>query len=98
MIRKETVKKSGHTKVTFVLPADHPQAASAVVGDFNDWDADANPLRKRTNGTYSTSVTVEPGGRYAFRYLFDGSQYFNAGDADTYEVGVFGAENGVVHT
>lgn len=98
MLRKETDKKSGKTKLTFQLSSDHPHAASSVVGDFNGWDPTANPLRKRSNGMFSTSVLVEPGKRYAFRYVYDGTAFFNEGDADAYEAGGFGAENGVVLT
>ena len=41
--------KPGHdgtVRVTFALPTDSPGGAVSVVGDFNNWDPFAHPLRK----------------------------------------------------
>jgi 1,4-alpha-glucan branching enzyme len=56
-------------KVTFVLPLDVAPEATSVLGDFNGWDPFAHPLRKRSNGTRSVSVTVPAGERFHFKYL-----------------------------
>ncbi len=98
MIKKQVVKKSNKVKVTFVLPADHPYGKIAVVGDFNDWDPTANPFGKRSNNTFSTAVTVEPGGRHTFRYITEGGHWVNDDDADSFEHTPFGSVNCVVET
>jgi 1,4-alpha-glucan branching enzyme len=49
----------------------------SVVGDFNNWDPFAHPLRKRSNGTRSTVVTVPPGSTLRFRYLAEGGMWFD---------------------
>ena len=98
MIRKQTIKKTGHIKITFVLPADHTHGPASVVGDFNGWDPLANPFVKRSNGTFSTSVTVAPDGRFHFRYLGDGNRWFDEADADAHEVTPQGTHNCVVNS
>jgi 1,4-alpha-glucan branching enzyme len=69
--------RNGTVRVTFTLPADEPRAAVSVVGDFNDWNPFAHPLRKRTNGTRSAVVTVPAGRRLRFRYLAEGGVWFD---------------------
>lgn len=102
MIRRSKIKNNGKNsdqmKVTFALPADYPHMPQAVVGDFNQWDVTATPLKRRSNGTYSAPVTLEPGQRYAFRYLCDGDHWCNDEEADAYEPNEFGSENSVLIT
>jgi 1,4-alpha-glucan branching enzyme len=69
--------RNGTVRVTFALPADEPGGAVSVVGDFNDWDPFAHPLRRRANGTRSAAVTVAAGARLRFRYLAEGGIWFN---------------------
>lgn len=96
MIKRELLKKSNQTKLTFVLPYDSAQAKISVVGDFNNWDPKANPLIKRTNGTASSSVTLEPNQRVRFRYFSADGKWFNDEAADLYEPGEHGEPNSVV--
>jgi 1,4-alpha-glucan branching enzyme len=69
--------RDGAVRVTFALPVDEPRGAVSVVGDFNDWNPFAHPLRKRTNGTRSAAVTVPAGTTLRFRYLAEGGRWFN---------------------
>jgi len=69
-----------------------------VVGEFNDWNPRATPLRRRTNGTRSASVTLETGRRYAFRYLGEGGTWYDEETADGAEPNDFGTWNSVVTT
>lgn len=69
-------------KVTFVVSADECDQPVSVVGEFNDWDPLATPLRKRSNGTRSASVELPTGGSYRFRYLADGGMWFCDPDTD----------------
>ena len=58
------------TTVRFVFVA--PGAARvSVVGDFNQWNADAMPLRKLSDGTWVVDVPIDPG-RYAYAFIVDG--------------------------
>ena len=82
MIRCQPKPGTEQVKVTFVLPeAGIDGQRVAVVGDFNDWDPTARPLRKHRDER-SASVVLDAGRRYAFRYLAEGGRWFNDEAAD----------------
>ena len=74
MIKTNRPGQDGTVRVTFALPADEPDGAVSVVGNFNDWDPFAHPLRRRANRTRSAVVTVPVGSTLHFRYLAEGGQ------------------------
>ena len=82
MIKVAKPTSSGTVRVTFVLPAAEPAGAVSVVGDFNDWNPYAHPLRKRANGVRSAVVILPAGTTLRFRYLAEGGVWF---DDDTAE-------------
>jgi len=58
--------------VTFALAA--PAAGRvALIGDFNDWNPEANPLR-RDDGEWSVTLKLKPG-RYRYSFVVDGSSW-----------------------
>jgi 1,4-alpha-glucan branching enzyme len=77
LIKTTRPNRSDVVRVTFVLPADEPVGAVSVVGDFNDWNPFAHPLRRRGNGTRSTVVSVPAGSTLCFRYLAEGGLWFD---------------------
>jgi 1,4-alpha-glucan branching enzyme len=77
LIKQAKPGRSGTVRVTFALPVDEPGGAVSVVGDFNDWDPFAHPLRRRANGTRSAAVTVPAGSTLRFRYLAEGGVWFD---------------------
>ena len=83
MIKTTKPSSDGMVKVTFSLSAREPAGAVSVVGDFNDWDPSAHPLRARSNQTRSVSVSVPAGSTLRFRYLAEGGMWF---DDDTVAV------------
>lgn len=98
-IEKSYLKNKPVCKVKFVLPKHQFNGAKKVnlVGDFNGWDTQAQPMRKQKSGDYATTLELAPGREYAFRYLLDGSSWENDGAADKYAPNnVCGAENSVV--
>ena len=61
---------SGKPLVRFVYVA--PAAAHvSVVGDFNQWNPSAVPLRRLNDGTWIADVPLTPG-RYAYAFVVDG--------------------------
>jgi len=82
LIKVAKPTSSGSVRVTFVLPAAEPAGAVSVVGDFNNWNPYAHPLRKRANGVRSAVVTLPAGTTLRFRYLAEGGVWF---DDDTAE-------------
>jgi hypothetical protein len=56
----------------FVLVAPTASAV-ALVGDFNDWSADATPLTAdASGGLWTVTIPLEPG-RYRYAFLVDGA-------------------------
>ncbi len=87
------------SRVIFRLPevVVHDAKKVCVVGDFNKWDTNANPMRKRENGDYTIAFNLESGREYQFRYLIDDSKWINDRDADKYVRSVYGdCDNSVV--
>lgn len=96
MLKRKGFRDKDKIKVTFVLPDGSPKAS--VVGDFNEWNPEANPLIRRSNHTYSSSVELEPGKRYAFRYQLADGGWLSEEDADAEEPSGFGSTNSIIIT
>lgn len=95
-IRKMYVKNRDVCKVTFSLPADRA-ASACVVGDFNDWEVGATPMKKAKDGSLTATVNLSCGSEYKFRYVLNDSVWVNDGNADRYEFCQYaGGENSVV--
>jgi 1,4-alpha-glucan branching enzyme len=77
MVKTTKLPREGAVKVTFSLPVGEPAGPVSVVGDFNEWDPLAHPLRRRSNQTRSVSVMVPPGSTIRFRYLAQGGLWFD---------------------
>lgn len=96
MIRSEPMKGGKKVKVTFAVGQDGMDGqALAVVGDFNDWDPTATPLRPE-GGLRAATVILPVGGRYAFRYLAEGGNWFNDDGAGAYQPNGFGGDDCVL--
>jgi 1,4-alpha-glucan branching enzyme len=98
-IKKEFVKRKNLCKVTFRLPELAVAQANSVsvVGDFNNWNIHAHPMKKLRNGDFTATVELKPGNQYQFRYLIDGSRWENDWNADKYVRNPFGdSDNSVV--
>ena len=83
-------------KVTFALPLDDAPVDVSVVGDFNGWDPALHPLKRRSNGTRSVSVTVPAGATYQFKYLSVDGTWFCDEAADDYTLNEYHATNSVL--
>jgi 1,4-alpha-glucan branching enzyme len=94
MINKQP-QRGGRVKVTFTVPVDQPELEITVVGDFNGWDPQATPLKRRGKRR-TVSVTLDGGRRYAFRYRRANGKWFNDEAADDYEPNEYGGYNCVI--
>lgn len=77
MIKTAKTGRDGMVRVTFSLPASEPTGPVSVVGDFNEWDPFAHPLKLRANKTRSVAVTVPQGSTLRFRYLGEDGLWFD---------------------
>jgi 1,4-alpha-glucan branching enzyme len=99
MIRKQYLKSKPLCKVTFEVPAQEAADAQSicVAGDFNGWDTAATPMKRKKDGSFFATVSLETGRDYQFRYLFDGESWQNDSEADRYMPSPYGnCENCVV--
>jgi 1,4-alpha-glucan branching enzyme len=98
-IKKKFFKAKNMCKVKFRLPkAAAPDAKSVcIVGDFNNWDLHANPMKKLKKGDYTIELDLEPEKEYQYRYLIDESKWENDWKADKYVKNPYGdGDNSVV--
>lgn len=98
MIKQTPVQGKDQVKVSFILPSDTVAGKVSVVGDFNDWDPFAHPLRPRSNGTRSVAVTLPRERRFAFRYLDESGRWHDDAAAHGYEENGIGGVNSVLTT
>lgn len=101
MLKRQNLKKEKKVKVTFALPTDRistEEELVSVVGCFNGWNPTATPLKKRSNGTLSAVVKLDPGKKYAFRYFRSDGSWLNDEAADAYEPSGHGSDNCIVLT
>jgi len=101
MLKKKYVKSRKVGKVTFELsdselPEDIEAKSVHLVGDFNDWDLTATPMKHLRRGAYQATLDLEPGQEYQFRYLVNGEYWCNDWHADAYIQGGYGEDNCVV--
>jgi 1,4-alpha-glucan branching enzyme len=73
-----------------------PGAKSATVaGTFNGWDSSRTPLAKDPNGGWKTTILLAPG-RYEYRFVIDGAQWYSDPGAKECVPNSFGSTNSVV--
>ncbi len=80
-IKVSSDRKTGMSKIQFVLPDDVHDGPVSAVGNFNDWKPGAHKLVRRSNGTRSVSVVVPAGQDIHFRYLGSGGVWFDDPEA-----------------
>jgi 1,4-alpha-glucan branching enzyme len=97
-IKKRYIKQGQSCRVTFCLPKEAVSGVKkvSVIGDFNDWEKDANPLRRRKTGEFSTTLELLSGRSYRFKYLLDDCRWENDWHADTYLRNPYGGEDSAV--
>lgn len=90
-------RRGNVARVSFSLPVDELQGPVSVVGDFNEWDPTATPMR-RLSSSYVAAMSLEPGMRYAFRYFGPDAGWFNDSAAHDYEVNEWGDTNSILQS
>ena len=101
MLKKTYIKSRKVWKVDFELPKQEcPQGIKAkrvnLTGDFNNWKHIVTPM-KLHDGMFTTSLELDPGHEYQFRYLINGKVWCNDWHADAYVPNIFGEDNCVAN-
>jgi 1,4-alpha-glucan branching enzyme len=98
-LKKQFLKSRPVCKVTFRLTKEEAKEARSVnvVGEFNNWDVYATPMKCLKNGTFTVTIDLEQGREYQFRYLIDETNWENDWNANKYIANSYGnCENSVV--
>jgi len=98
-VKKEYLKTKKICKVTFRLPRIAAPKANSVciVGEFNNWNIYATPMKKLKSGDFKITLNLESGQEYQFRYLIDGDKWENDWNADKYVKSPYGdSDNSVI--
>lgn len=61
------------TEVIFKLRASFAKSIS-IAGDFNNWDKDANPFIRNTQGVWEARILLSPG-EYIYKFITDGKNW-----------------------
>jgi 1,4-alpha-glucan branching enzyme len=96
MLRKTYSKTGQFCKVTFEIPPELNAQTACLCGEFNDWNPEAHPMKRRKDGRFSTTVSLKAGRAYRFRYILDGLHWENDWAADRYIPNSFSTEDSVV--
>jgi 1,4-alpha-glucan branching enzyme len=97
MIKKEPAGKRGFVRVTFELPSNMWAERVNLVGEFNDWDTTATPMkRNRSDANWKATIELKSGQRHRFRYLIDGKEWLNDWHADDHVENPYGSYDSVV--
>lgn len=96
MKKQKTTKTSKVCQVTFELPPEVNAQTAFLVGEFNDWDKTALPMKRRKDGSFSVAVALNKDSSYRFRYWLDGERWENDPSADAYVPNPYGSDDSVV--
>ena len=98
-IKKQYLKSRPICKVTFRVNKEAAGDAKTinVVGDFNEWQPEATPMKALKNGDFTCTLEL-PTERetYEFRYLLDSEKWENDWEADAYVPNAMMTENSVI--
>lgn len=95
MIKKVFTPKRTICKVTFQIPKEWASNDVSLVGDFNNWNPDANKLEFKKD-SWQTTVRMKPKTETKFRYFIDGEKWANDDKADEYVPNGYGTEDSVL--
>lgn len=96
MTKSYLKSKKGTVKVTFELAPDTQAKQAAVVGEFNNWDPSATPMKRKKDGSFSIAVNLESGKQYRYKYYLDGQRWENDSQADAHVPNTFGTQDSVL--
>ena len=96
MLKKSYTKTGQFCRVTFEIPSDVRAEAASLCGEFNQWDPSKNPMVRRKDGRFSTTVSLKVGKSYRFKYMLDGLYWENDWAADGYVTNDFASEDSLV--
>ena len=98
-IKKQFLKSRPVCKVTFRVGKDAANSAEKMylVGEFNQWDNKATPMKRLKSGDFTQTVELDVAKpEYQFRYLNDQGVWENDWEADGYLPNEHGSEDSIL--
>lgn len=95
MLKKNYSRSGSICRATFKLPVSDA-AHAYLVGDFNDWDMQATPMRRYSDGSFSVTLSLDTNAAYRFRYWLGGDRWENDMSADSYVPNGMGGDDSVI--
>ena len=96
MLKKSYSKTGRYCRVTFELPREIQAERVSLCGEFNEWDPAKNPMARRKDGRFTTTISLKAGTAYRFKYMLDGVSWENDWSADGYVPNDFSTEDSLV--
>ena len=96
MLIKNYSKTGAICRVTFKLPAEVDAQTANLVGEFNNWDETAHPMKRLKDNSFSLTISLPANQAYRFRYQLDGERWENDWSADAYVPNVHGSEDSII--
>lgn len=90
-----TMAENAHVYVQFVFLGEDARSV-AVVGDFNGWDPERNPLRDRNGDGVWTGLVALPPGLHSYMFLVDGERWVTDPRAERTVEDGFGMRNAMI--
>jgi 1,4-alpha-glucan branching enzyme len=97
MPEKAYTKTGRSCRVTFELPAEINAQTACLCGDFNQWNQDSHPMKRRKDGSFAITISLKPGQQYRYRYFLDDERWENDWNAEAYIPNEYGSEDSVVN-
>ena len=96
MPEKDYTKTGRSCRVTFELPAEVNAQEANLCGDFNGWNQDSHPMKRRKDGSFKLTISLKPGQQYRYKFFLDGERWENDWAAEAYIPNEHGSEDSVV--
>ena len=83
MIEKKMSPKGKSVRVTFELPGEVADNSVYIVGSFNDWSEEADPMDfVKSRKVWKKTLSFKPGEKVEFRNRIDKNGWLNEDEAD----------------
>jgi len=96
MLKKSYTKTGKSCKVTFYLSPETGASHVSLCGEFNNWDPSAHPMKTRKDGTFYTTINLDAGRSYRYRFLLDNKRWENDWEAESYIPNEHGSDDSLV--
>ena len=98
MLKKTYSNTKRFCRVTFQLPPAVKAETARLCGEFNGWSTNSHPMKRRKDGSFTLTLSLQAGQEYRYRYLLDGERWENDWAADGYTPNAFGSDDSLVKT